>query len=226
MRVPNEITHSHVLQYIRGIVPYMEDRSSFVEKQCQIEDVPMVDPEVKTLIGFLLSLRPPKRILEIGTAYGFSAIYMSQFLKLGGSILSIERHEVMWRQAEINIERAGLTNVIDLRKGQAAEILPALTEPYDFILLDASVAQYSYFFAQAKRLLNPQGVIVADNVLHGGMVARERLTVPRRQRTIHSRMQKFLYEALRDPELVTSLQPIGDGVLLAYKKEVMEDICE
>ena len=219
MRVPNEITHSHVLEYIRGIVPCKEEIYSEVERVCLEEDVPMVDQEVKSLIGFLLTLRSPERILEIGTAYGFSSIFMSSFLKPGGTILTIERHDVMWKEAEKYIEKAGLNHVIDLRKGQAAEILPVLQQPYDFILLDASAAQYSEFYEEAKRLLKPGGMILADNVLHGGMVARERLDIPRRQRTIHARMRDFLHEALRDPELITSLQPIGDGVLLAYKQE-------
>jgi two-component system response regulator VicR len=96
----------------------------------------MVDQEVKNLIGFLLTMNPPERILEIGTAYGFSSIYMSTFLRPGGTILTIERHDVMWKEAEKYIEKVGLTDVIDLRKGQASEILPALQQPYDFILLD------------------------------------------------------------------------------------------
>ena len=220
MRVPNDMIRPHVLEYIRGVIPFTEDEIlRNLSQRCREEDVPTLEPEAESLLRILLRLRPSRRVLEVGTAYGYSAILMSHYLKEGGTILTIERNEVMWKVAEENILAAGLSEVIDLRKGQAAEILKALQEPYDFILLDASVGQYEEFFREAKRLLNPQGILMADNVLHGGMVAHERLDIPRRQRTIHARMRAFLEDVFHDPEMESFLEPVGDGVLISIKKE-------
>lgn len=214
----NDITPSYILQYIRGITPAADDLSAAVEERCRREEVPILDEEVKSLLRFLLLLKPPRRILEVGTAYGFSSIFMSQFVAPEGHIDTIERNPAMWRKAKPNIQSAGLENTITLHIGHAQEILPTLTGPYEVILLDASMGQYGLFWEEIKRLLCPGGWLLADNVLHSGMTAKPRLEIPRRQRTIHSRLQAFLRTVLVDEEFASSLLPIGDGVLLSLRQ--------
>ena len=171
----NDITPSYILQYIRGITPAADDLSAAVEERCRREEVPILDEEVKSLLRFLLLLKPPRRILEVGTAYGFSSIFMSQFVAPEGHIDTIERNPAMWRKAKPNIQSAGLENTITLHIGHAQEILPTLTGPYEVILLDASMGQYGLFWEEIKRLLCPGGWLLADNVLHSGMTAKPRL---------------------------------------------------
>ena len=214
----NDITPAYILQFIRSMPPAADELSAAVEERCRQEDVPILDEEVKSLLRFLLLMKPPARVLEVGTAYGFSSIFVSQYLVPGGHIDTIERNPAMWRQAKPNIQEAGLTGTITLHIGHAQEILPTLAGPYDFILLDASIGQYGVFWQEVKRLLCRGGWVLADNVLHSGMAAKDRFEIPRRQRTIHSRLQTFLSGVFSDGEFISRLLPIGDGVLLSLRK--------
>jgi len=217
--LPRYVGEEYILNFIRGQSPYLEDVSTPAEEHCRADNVPILSEETKTLLGFLLQLKKPDRILEIGTAYGFSAIYMSQFLNRGGHIDTIERNPVMVEQAKKHLRAAQLESKITLLEGHAQEILKSLEGPYDMVLMDASMGQYGVFWKEIRRFMEPGGWIMADNVLHGGMVAMPRLSVPRRQRTIHSRLREYIAEVLSDKEFQSSLLPIGDGILLSVKKE-------
>lgn len=216
--LPRYVGEEYILQFIRWMTPYREDVSTPVLEHCRGDNVPILSEETKSLLAVLLQMKMPTRILEIGTAYGFSAIFMSQFLKDGGLIHTIERNPVMIEQARRHIEAAGLAGTITLYEGHAQEILKSLTGPYDMVLMDASMGQYGIFWEEIQTFLSPGAWVMADNVLHGGMVAKPRLEVPRRQRTIHSRLRSFLETVLQDERYQTSLLPIGDGVLLAVRK--------
>ena len=225
---PNDLPHyvgeRYILNFIRGITPYQEDVSTPAEERCRADNVPILSEETKSLLGFLLELKHPRRILEIGTAYGFSALYMSQFLPEDGCIDTIERNPVMIRQAQELLGASGLLDrKIYLHEGHAQEILRQLTGPYDMVLMDASMGQYGVLWQEIQPLLSQQAWILADNVLHGGMVAMERLEVPRRQRTIHTRLREYLKTVMEDPAYRSSLLPIGDGVLLSVKKGEKND---
>ena len=190
-----------------------------IEAEAYKDQIPSIPRETARLISVILSLKKPERILEIGTATGFSACLMSKFLKPGGKITTIDRYQLMLSQARINFERMGVSDKIEILEGDAAEILPALSGPYDVIFLDAAKGQYSRFLPDILRLLAPGGVLIADDIFQGGYVAASRFAVPRRQRTIHKRMRAFLWEICSDPALETSLVPIGDGIALCHKKE-------
>lgn len=218
-QLPRSVGEEYILNFIRAQGPYVEDVSTPAEEHSRADNVPILCEEAKTLLGFLLQMNRPSRILEIGTAYGFSAIYMSQFLSGAGHIDTIERNPLMIGQAKRHLRAAGLEQTVTLLEGQAQDILKQLAGPYDMILLDASMGQYGIFWQEAKRLLGPYGWIMADNVLHGGMVALPRHSVPRRQRTIHSRLRAYIDEVLSDQTFQSSLLPIGDGILLSVRKE-------
>lgn len=217
--LPRYVGEEYILNFIRSMTPYREDVSTPAEEHCRADNVPILSEETKSLLGFLLKLRPPERILEIGTAYGFSAIYMSQFLAEGGHIDTIERNPVMLEQARRHLAVVDPSGEkIRLHEGHAQDILKSLSDPYDMVLMDASMGQYGIFWKELQRLLRPGSWVMADNVLHGGMAAMPRLQIPRRQRTIHSRLREFITMVMENPEFQSCILPVGDGILLAVKR--------
>ncbi len=214
----NNIIEPSVTNFIRSIQPDHEGMLGDIEKEAVSQGVPIIEPEVARLISVLLSLKKPKTILEIGTAVGYSSILMSTYLQSGGKITTIERYAVMQKKAQENIQKMNLQNTITVMEGDATEILPTLTEPFDVIFLDGAKGQYHLFLPHCLRLLHTGGLLIADNILQDGMIAQSRFTIPRRQRTIHKRMRNFLWNITHSSLLDTSLLSIGDGVAICYKK--------
>lgn len=212
------ITHDYVRDFLKEIEPAEKGLLDLLEKEAEETNVPIIPLEVKSFMTTVLEMKRPKTILEVGTAIGYSAILMSQYLDEKGKIVTIERNPKMQVRAKKNIETAKLENTIEMRQGDALDVLPTLTGQFDFIFIDAAKGHYHTFFDHAKRLLADGGIIMADNVLHKGMVAKDRYDIPRRQRTIHTRMRAFLEDMLNDPLYKASILPIGDGVAICYKK--------
>ena len=158
----------------------------------------------------------PKKILEVGTAVGFSALLMSEYAPQA-SITTIEKFEQRIIQAKENFAKAGKQSVITLLEGDAAQILKTLDSEYDFIFMDAAKGQYIHFLPEVMRLLMSGGTLVSDNVLQDGDVVESRFAVTRRNRTIHSRMREYLWELKHRPDLETVVLPIGDGVTVSTK---------
>ena len=159
----------------------------------------------------------PVRILEIGTAIGYSAILLAGVLADGGRMDTIERQEEMLIKARENIKKAGLENTISIIAGDAQDVLMCLDKQYDMIFLDAAKGQYPEFLPECLRMLRNGGLLVSDNVLYKGMIAGEE-PVARRKRTIVNRMRAYLESLCGDPCLDTSILPVGDGVALTYKR--------
>ncbi len=157
-----------------------------------------------------------ERILEIGTAVGYSSIFMSQLID--GHVTTIERFPVMYEKAEKNIVAANAQDKITILKGDAAEILSTLENAsFDMIFMDCAKGQYINFLPDCIRLLKVEGVLITDNVLHKGSIAKSRYSIERRQRTTHSRLREFLWTITHCDELNSSVIPIGDGVSVSYK---------
>ena len=165
----------------------------------------------------LLTMKKPENILEIGTAVGFSSGLMSRYLKEGGRVTTIDRFEVMLKDARVNIKRMGLEYKIQIIEGDAAEVLPTLSGPYDVIFLDAAKGQYSAFLPHCIRLMPIGGLLIVDDVLQGGTIAKTRFSVPRRQRTIHKRLRNFLWDISHTDVLTSAIVPIGDGLAVCVK---------
>lgn len=213
----NYVTDKYINDYLRTVQPEYDGILGEIEKESRAADVPIIPHETARLLSVLLTMKKPEKILEIGTAVGFSAGLMTRYLTEGGSVTTIDRFEVMLKDARVNIKRMGLENKIKILEGDAADILPTLTGPYDVIFLDAAKGQYLSFLPHCIRLMPVGGLLIVDDVLQGGDIAKTRFSVPRRQRTIHKRMRNFLWEISHSDILTSAIIPIGDGLAVCVK---------
>ena len=189
-----------------------------IEKEAIETYVPIIRKEMQTFLKMLLAMKKPLRILEVGTAIGFSAILMAEYNPAECQIITIENYEKRIPIARSNFERVGREKQITLLEGDAADVLKTLEEPFDFIFMDAAKGQYVHFMPEVLRLLKKDGILVSDNVLQDGDIIESRYVVTRRNRTIHKRMRDYLYQLTHHEELVTSILPIGDGITVSVKK--------
>ena len=189
-----------------------------LEKYSKETNVPIIRPSMQSFLKLLLAMKQPKRILEVGTAIGFSALLMSEYGPEDCHITTIEKYEKRIPLAKENFAKAGKEDRITLLEGDAVEILKELEGTYDFIFMDAAKGQYLNFFEDTLKLLNEGGILVSDNVLQEGDIIQSRFAVTRRNRTIHSRMREYLYILTHDDRIETSILPVGDGVTVSVKK--------
>ncbi len=181
--------------------------------------VPVIRRETQNFLRLLLVLKRPMRILEVGTAVGFSALFMAEYAPKGACITTIEHDRRRILAARENFRRAGREDEITLLEGDAAERLPEQVGPFDFVFMDAAKGQYLNFLPEILRLMEEGAVLVSDNVLQEGDILESRFAVTRRDRTIHKRMREYLYELTHHPKLVTSLLSAGDGIAVSVKCE-------
>ena len=187
------------------------------DKAIQTE-VPIIRPSMQSLLKFLLALHKPMRILEVGTAIGFSAILMAEYGPWDCRITTIEKYEPRIPLARENFKNSGHEDKITLHEGDAADILKQLEEPFDLIFMDAAKGQYINFMPDVLRLLKKDGLLISDNVLQDGDIIDSRFAITRRNRTIHSRMREYLFALTHNEELQTVVLPVGDGVTLSIKR--------
>ncbi|MEG0190134.1 MAG: O-methyltransferase [Lachnospiraceae bacterium] len=188
-----------------------------IEQEALDTGVPIIRKEMQSFLKVLLAIQKPMRILEVGTAVGFSALLMSEYAPKNCQIETIEKYEKRIPIARENFRRGQKETQITLLEGDALAILKRLEEPYDFIFMDAAKAQYICYLPEVLRLLNQGGILISDNVLQDGDIIESRYAVERRNRTIHSRMREYLYELKHEPQLTTSIIPLGDGVAVSVK---------
>jgi len=210
------INYEYITTYIRKTINRNEGILKELERYAEKNHVPIVQPEVARLITVLGNIQKPGRILEIGTAIGYSAILMTSFLKQGGKIDTIERYEKMAEKARENIKMAGKEDTINIIIGDAMDVLACLDKQYDMIFVDAAKGQYPEFLPHCMRMLVKGGLLISDNVLYQGMVATDELVV-RRKKTIVTRLRNYLTTICNSDELETCIIPIGDGVAVSYK---------
>ena len=190
-----------------------------IEREALDTQVPIIRKSMQSLLKFLLMFSKPKKILEVGTAIGFSALLMSEYAPADCHITTIEKYEKRIPIAKENFKKAGAEERITLLEGDAIEILAKMEGRYDLIFMDAAKGQYINFMPDILRLLAPGGLLVSDNVLQDGDIIESRFAVTRRNRTIHARMREYLYELKHHPLLETVILPVGDGVTLSVKLE-------
>ena len=210
--------NERIAVYLRSLEnpenPLLEE----IEQEALASYVPIIRKETQSLLKTLLTMLRPARVLEVGTAVGFSALLMSEYLPEGAHITTIEKYEKRIPIARQNFRRAGKEEQITLIEGDAMEVLKSLDGPFDFVFMDAAKGHYPHYLPEVLRLLTPGGVLMSDNVLQDGSLIESRFAVERRDRTIHSRMREYLYELKHREDLMTSILPLGDGVALTVKK--------
>jgi len=189
-----------------------------IEQEAISQNVPVIKKETQQFLKMLLSMNRPKKILEIGTAVGFSALLMAEYSPKDCSIVTIENYERRILAARENFKNAGKENQITLIEVDAAVVLALMEKSFDFIFLDAAKGQYIHFLPDIIRLLQNGGTLVTDNVLQDGDILESRFAVTRRNRTIHKRMREYLYEVMHNDALVSAVLPIGDGLTVSTKK--------
>lgn len=197
----------------------MNDLLWEMEAYAKEHHVPIIKEEAAAILLREAEEKRPYRILEIGTAIGYSALCMAQHLAEGGHITTIELSDERAELASAYIARSPYQDNITIIRGDAAEILPTLTDTYDFVFIDAAKGQYERYLEAIEKRLADGAVIAADNVLFRGYVLDENSVVPRRFRTIVNRLRQFLTMLETDEHYTAAVYPDGDGIAICkYKK--------
>lgn len=194
-----------------------------IEREALDSYVPIIRKETQSFLKLLLAMKRPARILEVGTAVGFSAILMAEYNPVPCEIVTIENYEKRIPVARENFKRAGKEGQITLLFGDAAEVLKTLEGTFDLIFMDAAKGQYINFLPEVLRLLVCGGTLVSDNVLQDGDIIESHYVVARRNRTIYKRMREYLYELTHHEALVTAVLPVGDGLTVSEKVKEVQD---
>lgn len=203
--------------------PVQERLYGQITEEAEASFVPIIRKETAALLQTLVAAKRPSRILEVGTAVGCSALLMSQVMPQGCHIVTVENHAPRIESARRNFQKAGKDDVITLLEGDAKEVLTQLEGDYGFIFMDAAKGQYLSWLPTVLRRLAPGGMLVTDNVLQDGDIVEPRYAVERRNRTIHARMRRYLYELKHSSQLQTAIVPIGDGVAISVKADVEKE---
>ena len=197
-----------------GHTPYLEK----LEQEAKKNFVPIIRREMQSFLKVFLKIQQPKRILEVGTAIGFSALFMAEYAPENCEITTIENYEKRIPIAREHFREAGRQAKITLLPGDARELLKTLEDTYDLIFMDAAKGQYIHFLPEILRLMHPGSVLISDNVLQDGNIVESHYIVERRNRTIYKRMREYLYTLKHHEGLETAIIPLGDGITLSVKR--------
>ncbi len=216
-----ELDAKRVACFLDSLDPGNSQALDLLEKKALGDGIPIIRKSMQSLIRTLLAIKKPERILEIGTAVGFSALLMAENTPATSRITTIERYEKRILQARENFakyDKAGRISLINADALLALKELADRGESYDFIFMDAAKGQYPVFFELVMRLLDMDGILLSDNVLQDGDVLESRFAVTRRDRTIHRRMRDYLYTICHDERLCTTILSIGDGAAVSVRR--------
>ena len=187
-----------------------------IKQKALDEHIPIIMDDTLNVIAKYLKEIKPKKILEIGTAVGYSAICFSEFLEKDGKIDTIEREKERVNEANENIKKAGVEEKIHIYEGDAVEILPTLNEKYDVVFIDAAKGKYPFFLKEALRMIESNGIIFADNILYKGYVMSD--YNKHKQRTAVRNLREYIKEVSENPNLETEILEVGDGLAISRIK--------
>lgn len=186
-------------------------------KEKALEDhIPIIMDDTLKVIEQFLKEKKPHRILEIGAAVGYSAICFTEYLADDGIIETIERDEDRIVEAKENFKKAEVADKVILHEGDAVEILPTINQKFDMVFIDAAKGKYPFFLKEALRLLNPDGIIFADNILYKGYVMSD--YNKHKQRTAVRNLREYIKETTENPDLETEILEVGDGLAISRLK--------
>ncbi len=186
-----------------------------IKKEAINEKVPIIQDDSLELIGVILSIKKPKKILEIGTAVGYSSIQFSKYIDSDAKITTIELNELSYKKAIKNIQKVELSNVIEVINADATKYLEKIEGEnlFDVIFIDAAKGQYPIFLEQSLRLIKTDGIIIADNVLFKGRVLSD--YNEHKYRTAVTRLRKYIDIIKNDKRLNSTILSVGDGVAIS-----------
>lgn len=213
------IVNKVVEEYIRKKSQTDNQLLREIEEFALTNNVPIIEPEVRNFLGMIVKIKKPCKILEIGTAIGYSSIIMKMASK-DSKITTIEINEDSFSEAKLNIEKFGFEKDIHCILGDANEVIELLEDEYDLIFIDAAKGQYINFFEKTIDKLKVNGVLVSDNILFRGMVAEEKYKTTRHRKiTIVKRLDEYIDLLINDKRLSSSIVPIDDGMMITYRNE-------
>ena len=186
-----------------------------IKKKALEEHIPIIMDDTLEVIYEIISKTKPTKILEIGTAVGYSAMCFSKYLKENGKIDTIERDEERIKEARKNIKKVGVEDKINIIEGDAVEILPTLHDKYDMIFIDAAKGKYPFFLKESLRMLSDDGIIFADNILYKGYVMSD--YNKHKQRTAVRNLREYISEVTNNENLKTQILEVGDGLAITRK---------
>lgn len=187
-----------------------------IKKKALEDHIPIIMDDTLEVMEKYLNQMKPEKILEIGTAVGYSAICFTNFLAENGRIDTIERDEERVKEAKENIKKVGVADKIQIYEGDATQILPTLKEKYDAIFIDAAKGKYPFFLKEALRMIKPNGMIFADNILYKGYVLSD--YNKHKQRTAVRNLREYIKEVSENPKLETEILEVGDGLAISKIK--------
>jgi predicted O-methyltransferase YrrM len=213
----SRINYRYINAFLSGLIKHNDPLLVEMREYAESRHIPIVVPESARFLETICSISKPGKILEIGTAIGYSSIIIAKVLNSECIIDTIEIDADMASKAAFYIKKAGLDGVIRIINGEALDVLQCLTKPYDLIFVDAAKGQYPQFLPHCIRLINVNGILLSDNVLYGGLVAKHG-SIEHKHRTIANRLNKYLKELFAMDNFITSVVPIGDGIAISYRK--------
>ena len=189
-----------------------EELEKIKEKALE-EHIPIIMDDTLEVVDKILKETKPKKILEIGTAVGYSAMCFSEYLQEGGIIDTIERDVERIKEAKENIKKAEVEKQINIYEGDAVDILPQLNNKYDVVFIDAAKGKYPFFLKESLRMINKNGIIFADNILYKGYVMSD--YNKHKQRTAVRNLREYIKEVSENPNLNTEILEVGDGLAIS-----------
>lgn len=215
------IVEPRLVEYLNSLETELPEHLAALEAYAIEHEVPIIRKEAQSLLKFFLNLKQPKRILEVGTAIGFSASLFCEYMPEDCHLTTIEKVPMRIAEAEKNLAALKRNKDVTFLTGDAEEVLKHLREQgnqYDFVFMDAAKAQYMSFLKQILPMLPPGALLITDNVLQEGSIVESKYSITRRDRTIHMRMREYLYELKHNDCLTTSIVAVGDGMALSVKR--------
>ncbi len=215
------IVEPRLVEYLNSLECELPEHLQKLEEYAKEHEVPIIRKEAQSFLRMLLELTQPKKILEVGTAIGFSASLMCEYMPKDCTLTTIEKVPMRIVEAEKNLAALARSQDVTFLTGDAEQVLQELKnkgETYDFVFMDAAKAQYMSFLTHILPMLKPKALLVTDNVLQEGSIMESKYSIVRRDRTIHMRMREYLYELKHNEALTTSIVAVGDGMALSVKR--------
>lgn len=207
--------------YIDSLIPANSDIIEEIRAKAAADKMPIIRRDGEQLLKTLLRINNPKRILEIGTCVGYSAIIMADNTEDDCHIFTCEIGRADYEMALANVDRSGFSQKITCFLCDATEKINEYTaagETFDFVFMDAAKAQYIKWLPNITKLLVPGGILLSDNILHDGDIVESRFAVERRDRTTHARLREYLYELTHSDEYTTSVLNVADGMSISVRR--------